>query len=484
MLRFRKLKFSQRTKLFLITLLILLAAFFAANLDYPKYWNKFSDWTNGNVTWLHVPKFDSKEYSLGLDLQGGIHLVYKADLNGIPDGDEQNAVSALRDAIERRVNFLGVSEPVVQIQENENDYRLIVELAGITNPGQAIEQIGQTPFLEFKEPRPKIEQIEILKRAFPELDELSFQQFCETASVINVLVATNNAGEDPCFASTGLTGRYLERSSVTTHPQTGQIEVTLQFNKEGSDLFAEITERNIGNVVAIYLDQFPVSVPQVNEKITGGSATITGSFSVEQARELASNLNSGALPVPIELISQQRVGASLGEKSLSSSLFAGLVGVITVLIFLIIFYRFSGFLATVSLVIYLVFLLTIIKLVPITLTLAGIAGLILSIGMAVDANILVFERLREEVGGDTKNIMRSIDMAFSRAWPSVRDGNVSTLITVTILFFFSTSFVQGFALTLGLGILVSLFSAMVVTRILMKLLAAGRLGKWKWIWSR
>ena len=236
MLRFRKLKFSQRTKLFLITLLILLAAFFAANLDYPKYWNKFSDWTNGNVAWLHVPKFDSKEYSLGLDLQGGIHLVYKADLNGIPDGDEQNAVSALRDAIERRVNFLGVSEPVVQIQENENDYRLIVELAGITNPGQAIEQIGRTPFLEFKEPRPKIEQIEILKRAFPELDELSFQQFCETASIINVLVATNNSGEDPCFASTGLTGRYLERSSVTTHPQTGQIEVTLQFNKEGSHL--------------------------------------------------------------------------------------------------------------------------------------------------------------------------------------------------------------------------------------------------------
>src|SRR3990167_5291454 len=230
-LRLRKFKTTQRTKIILVTLLILLAAFFAANLDYPNYWNKFSNWTSEKVNWLRLPKFTEKGYSLGLDLQGGIHLVYKADLTNITAGDKQDAVAALRDAIERRVNFLGVSEPVVQIQENENDYRLIVELAGITNPGQAIEQIGQTPFLEFKEPRPKIEQIEILKRAFLELDELSFQQFCETASVINVLVATNNAGEDPCFASTGLTGRYLERSSVTTHPQTGQIEVTLQFNK-------------------------------------------------------------------------------------------------------------------------------------------------------------------------------------------------------------------------------------------------------------
>ena len=372
----------------------------------------------------------------------------------------------------------------MQVQESEDDYRLIVELAGITNPGQAIEQIGQTPFLEFKEPRSKPQQIDILKRAFPEVNEVDIQQFCETSSVINILIATNNAGEDPCFASTGLTGRYLERSSVATHPQTGQIEVTLQFNDEGSNLFAEITDRNVGSVVAIYLDQVPVSIPRVNEKIAGGSATISGSFSIEEARELASNLNSGALPVPIQLISQQRIGASLGEKSLNDSYYAAFIGIVTLLIFLVIIYRFSGFLAVISLFVYLVFLLVIIKLVPVTLTLAGIAGLILSIGMAVDANVLIFERLKEEIGENTENIMRSIDIAFSRAWPSIRDGNFSTLITTIVLFFFSTSFVQGFALTLGLGILVSLFSALVFTKLLMKSFAGGKLGKFKKIWVR
>jgi len=483
-LRLRKFKTTQRTKIILITVLILLAAFFAANLDYPDFWNQFSDWTSKKVSWLNLPKFAQKDYSLGLDLQGGVHLVYEADLSQIKQDDRGNALSALRDAIERRVNFLGVSEPVVQIQEGATASKLIVELAGISDPALAIERIGQTPYLEFKEPRPIQDQARIIKKTIPDLGEPDISSFCSTQPVSNVLAVTSASGEDPCFQSTQLTGRYLERADVVSHPQTGEIQVSLQFNDEGGKLFADITERNIGGMVAIYLDQVPVSVPRVNEKITGGSAVVTGNFTLGEAKNLTSNLNSGALPVPIALVSQQRVGASLGEKSLNDSLFAGIVGVIVILTFLIVVYRFSGFVAVLSLGVYLAFLLLLIKFIPITLTLAGIAGLILSIGIAVDANVLVFERLREEMNEDVANITRSIDKAFSRAWPSVRDGNVSTFFTALILFLFSTSFIQGFALTLGIGILVSLFSGMVVTRVLMKSIAGGKLGTWKVIWSR
>jgi len=484
-LRFKKPKLSQRAKTISLTVLILLAALFAANLDYPNYWNRFSDWTEENVSWLNVPKFGEREYSLGLDLQGGVHLVYEVDLSDIETSDKSDAVGALRDTIERRVNFLGVSEPVVQTQESEDGgARLIVELAGIQDPALAIEQIGLTPFLEFKEPRDSKEQIQLVKQTLPDLEDSEAANACFNAEFVTILLSLNQTGEDPCFLSTGLTGRYLERASVVTHPQTSELQVSIQFNSEGADLFAQITKRNIGKTTAIYLDGAPVSIPTVNEEIVGGQAVISGSFTVEEARDLASNLNSGALPVPIELISQQRVGASLGEKSLDDSLFAALFGVIAVLLFLVIVYRFSGFMAAISLLVYLVFLLAIIKLIPVTLTLAGIAGLILSIGMAVDANVLVFERLKEEMTDDTENIARAIDRAFLRAWPSIRDGNFSTFFTALILFWFSTSFVQGFALTLGLGILVSLFSAMVVTKLLLKSFASGRLGKFKKIWTR
>lgn len=510
-LKLRKFKPSKRIKTWFLLALILMVAFFAANLDYPNYWNNFID---GSFNQINTNVFNEsgisgklldlqpvglfyagvldnyeklkfeRDFSLGLDLQGGIHLIYEADLSDIDKGDEENAVGALRDAIERRVNFLGVSEPVVQVQKSRERYRLIVELAGISDTASAIEQIGQTPFLEFKEIRPFVDQERIILQALPELEESQVQQFCQTFSTINILAVTNLTGEDPCFASTGLTGRYLERSEVASHPQTGEIQVILQFNGEGAKLFEEITERNVGDVLAIYLDQVPVSIPRVNQKITGGNATITGNFTIEEAKRLTSNLNSGALPVPIKLISQQSIGASLGEKSLQDSLRAGFIGLITLFIFLIIIYRFSGFLAVLSLMVYLSFLIALIKLIPITLTLAGIAGLILSIGMAVDANVLVFERLKEELAPDTKNISRAIDKAFSRAWPSIRDGNISTLLTAVILFWFSTSFVQGFALTLGLGILISLFSTMVLTKLLMKASAAGKLSKFKFIWTR
>ncbi|MEX0877959.1 MAG: protein translocase subunit SecD [Candidatus Spechtbacterales bacterium] len=490
----------------------MIAAFFAANLDYPKYWNQFADWSNPKLeavdanryvgqydkwgvlraidNFARVPKFSESPYSLGLDLQGGIHLVYEANLSGIRESDQKDAMESLRDAIERRVNFLGVSEPVVQIEQGDDSSRLIVELAGISDPDKAIEQIGQTPFLEFKEVRPFEEQKQALSQVLSgfveEQGEISDQQIasiCSGANTQGIATFTQILGEDPCFRSTSLTGQFLERASVTTHPQTGELQIGLQFNEEGSELFEEITKRNIGSVVAIYLDGTPVSIPTVNQAIAGGQAVITGNFTVDEARELVRNLNAGALPVPISIIAQQRIGAALGEESLAASLRAGAIAVLAVLAFIVIMYRFSGLLAAVSLLMYIAFILALIKTIPITLTLAGIAGLILSIGMAVDANVLIFERLREELR-DVENVSYAVDKAFERAWPSIRDGNISTLLTAVILFWFSTSFVQGFALTLGLGIVVSMFSAMVVTKYLMKLFLTGKLETIKFIWSR
>ena len=489
---------TERARIWMIVILILAAALFAANLDYPAFWNRFADWANPKVEHFSseyigatftLPKgAEDDGYSLGLDLQGGVHLVYEADLSNISPGDERDAMASLRDAIERRVNFLGVTEPVVQVEQGEDSSRLIVELAGINDPNRAIEEIGKTPLLEFKESRPAEEQEALLREVFPADAEqgISSDQIagiCAGANSQSIATFTQILGQDPCYSPTQLTGQYLERASVVNHPQTGQIQISLQFNEEGSKLFEEITERNVGDVVAIYLDGTPVSIPVVNQKITGGQAVITGSFTLDEARELTRNLNAGALPVPIHIISQQRIGAALGEESLQSSLQAGVIALLAVLVFLIIIYRLSGLMAVLSLGMYLAFLLAVIKLIPVTLTLAGIAGLILSIGMAVDANVLIFERLKEELQ-EVESISLAVDNAFSRAWPSIRDGNISTLLTAAILFWFSTSFIQGFALTLGLGIFISLFSAMVITKYLMKLFLTGRLEEWKILWSR
>ncbi|MDX1608249.1 MAG: protein translocase subunit SecD [Candidatus Spechtbacterales bacterium] len=482
----------------MIVILILAAALFAANLDYPAFWNRFADWANPKVehfsseyigaTWTLPRTQEGDGYSLGLDLQGGVHLVYEADLSDISPADEVDAMASLRDAIERRVNFLGVTEPVVQVERGEDSSRLIVELAGIDDPNKAIEEIGKTPLLEFKESRSAEEQEGLLREVFPAdagegIGSDQLLGICSGANSQNIATFTQILGQDPCYAKTQLTGQYLERATVTNHPQTGQIQIALQFNEEGSKLFEEITERNVGDVVAIYLDGAPVSIPVVNQTITGGQAVITGNFTLDEARELTRNLNAGALPVPIHIISQQRIGAALGEESLNDSLKAGIIALLAVFVFLIIIYRLSGFLAVISLGMYLAFLLAIIKLIPITLTLAGIAGLILSIGMAVDANVLIFERLKEELD-EVESLSFAVDKAFSRAWPSIRDGNISTLLTAAILFWFSTSFIQGFALTLGLGIVISLFSAMIITKYLMKLLLVGKIEEWKFIWSR
>lgn len=276
------------------------------------------------------------------------------------------------------------------------------------------------------------------------------------------------------FVSTGLSGKQLKRAEVQFDPNTTEPQVSLEFDDEGKKLFAEITERNVGKIVAIYLDGTPISLPKVNEPIKEGKAVITGQFTLQEAKQLAMRLNSGALPVPIKLVSQQTIGATLGKISVEKSFFAGLIGILMLAIFIIIYYRLPGVLAVLALVVYALIALAIFKLWPIVLTLAGVAGFILSIGMAVDANILIFERTKEEVRSG-KDLMAAIEDGFKRAWPSIRDSNVSSLITCAILIWFGTSVIKGFAITLAIGILVSMFSAITVTRTFLRLITAKKL---------
>lgn len=372
-------------------------------------------------------------FRLGLDLKGGIHLVYNADLSAIPANQKSDALEGLRDVIERRVNFFGVSEPVVRVERTIGEDHLIVRLAGVYKAEQAIQIIGETPFLEFR--------------------------------TLDTTVASSTLAANPlaAFKPTDLTGRYLKSARVEFDPTTRNPYISITFDDEGAKIFEKLTEENIGKQIAIYLDGAPISAPTVQDKISGGNAQITGQFTPEEARILAQRLNSGALPVPIELISQQRIEAARGEESLRKSFFAGLIGFLFVVIFMIIWYRLPGLIAIIALGIYLSLSLTLFKLVPVTFSTAGIAGFILSIGMAVDANILIFERMKEELRrGRTLGV--AIEEGFLRAWTSVRDSNVSSLITAFILWYFGTDAVKGFALTLGLGIAVSMFSAIVVTR--------------------
>src|SRR3989344_375399 len=393
----------------------------------------------------------SRPFQLGLDLQGGVHLVYEADTSQIPESDVDSAVEGLRDVLERRVNLFGVKEPLVQTEGRGETRRIIVELAGIIDPGEAVKLIGLTPFLEFREPRENFEEIA-------------------------------QAGEEDPFQSTALTGRYLKKAEIAFDNVTNEPTVILQFNDEGAKLFEEITARNIGKPLAIYLDYQLLSAPIVQDKISGGSAQITGRFTVQEAQMIARNLNAGALPLPIALVSQQSVGATLGSESLQLSLKAGLLGFLGVLLFMLVFYRFLGFFAVVSLLLYAVFILALFKLIPVTLTLAGIAGFVLSLGMAVDANILIFSRMREELK-EGKGFGSAVEEGFRRAWPSIRDGNITTLLVSVILFWFGSSFVQGFALTLSIGILMSMFTAFVVVRNFLNIFTGTRISNIKLLWK-
>ncbi|MCD6550412.1 protein translocase subunit SecD [bacterium] len=402
-----------------------------------------------------------RSFKLGLDLQGGSHLVYQADLSKIDQNDWSSTMEGLRDVIERRVNLFGVGEPIVQTEKIANNWRLIVELPGVKNIDEAIKMIGQTPYLEFREPKPNYDELIEQNQDKIESGEMKI---------------------DELFQPTELNGRYLKRAEVKINPTTHEPVVSLQFDKEGSKIFEDLTSRNINKPLAIYIDNVLISAPVVREKISGGKAQISGHFKLQEAQKLARNLSAGALPVPIKLISRETVGPTLGAISLQESLKAGIIGFLAIIIFMIIFYRLPGVLASLSLIIYVIFALAIFKFIPVTLTLAGVAGFILSIGMAIDANVLIFSRMREERKSE-KPFERVIEDGFSRAWPSIRDSNVTTLIVALILFGLGSSFVKGFALTLGLGILISLFSAIFITKNFLRCFVNTRFEKWEILWK-
>jgi len=408
-------------------LILVIVFIILGSLVYPQAPNFLLD--RVGIGWFKVPEVP---FHLGLDLLGGAHLVYQADLSEVSEKDWGDSMEGVRDVIERRVNAFGVSEPVVQVSGVD---RLIVELPQVKDVSEAIKLIGQTPFLEFRE----------LKEFNPEKTDFSTDD----------------------FVPTGLTGKDLKRAFLSFDQTTGLPQVSLEFNDRGKDLLSDITKRNLNKPLAIFIDGIPISVPYVQNEITNGQAVITGEFTIDQARNLARNLSAGALPVPIKLISQQVIGPSLGKESLDKSLKAGLYGLIALALFLLIYYRLYGLIAIFALLIYTGIVLSIFKFLPVTLTLAGIAGFILSLGMAVDGNILIFSRIKEELKqGKTK--VAAVESGFKRAWFSIRDSQVTTLIAAVILYIFTTSLVKGFALTLAIGILVSIFTAVYVTHTFLK----------------
>jgi preprotein translocase subunit SecD len=401
----------------------------------------------GFFVWNSQKADSSQKFKLGLDLSGGTHLVYKADTSEVQSGDISSAMQSLRDTIERRINLFGVSEPIIQVEQggvfggNVAEQRLIVELPGVTDVNEAIKRIGETPVLEFKllskEGQDKI-------KAGTKIDN------------------TNAAG---MFLETGLTGRMLQRASIQFDQNLGSKPIIgLKFNEEGATLFAKITRENVGSILGIFLDGNLMEAPYIKEEITGGQAVITGDFTADSAKQIVRDLNYGALPMPISLISTETIGATLGDQAINASVKAGLLAFAVVAIFLIAWYRFQGLVAVLALAIYTIINLVLFKLIPVTLTAAGIAGFILSIGMAVDANILIFERTKEELKRG-KNKYDALKEGFHRAWSSIRDSNSSSIITAIILYYFaSTPVIKGFALVFLIGVLVSMFSAVTASR--------------------
>ena len=389
-----------------------------------------------------------QNYKLGLDLNGGSHLVYQADTSKLSGTDVADAMTSLRDVIERRVNLFGVSEPIVQVEKGGvaggGEDRLIVELPGVTDIDEAIELIGQTPVLEFMLVK------DTAGMSQEEIEKLTPEEV---------------------FLPTGLTGRLLAKSKLEFDQSTGEPKVVLTFNNEGQKLFAKITTENKGRILAIFLDGQPISTPVINEAITSGDAVISGGFKIAEAKTLARDLNYGALPVEIKLVSTQTIGASLGEDALSAGIRSGVIAYVIIALFLIIWYRLPGLLAGISLLMYVTLNLIIFKFV-VTLTAAGIAGFILSLGMAVDANILIFERMKEELARG-RNLEDAIREGFARAWTSIRDSNSSSIITAIILYWFaSTSLIKGFALVFFIGVVTSMFTAIVASRTLLAAVGA------------
>jgi protein-export membrane protein SecD len=563
------IKGKLRWRIIAIVIIALAAGFY----DYPKIYN---DGAKAVSQWVKLPAAPAFPWKLGLDLLGGTHLVYEANMGNIGESERNEALAGVRDVIERRVNAFGVSEPLIQTDRSGNHYRIIVELAGIKDVNQAIKMIGETPTLDFREedptagaikpqvitaaeetPEMKTYNADALKRAQDVLKlalkpgadfaalakqysedpgskdnggdlgyfakgamvkefedavwklktgqitaKLVKTQFgyhiikktdtkkennVEQASASHILILTQSPQSDESSSSgtagwkiTQLSGKQLKHAQVVFDPQTGEPTVQLTWNSEGDKLFGDITGANIGKRLGIFLDGQLISAPTVQNKITGGTAVISGSFTIDEAKTLARRLNAGALPVPVSLVTQQTVDATLGAASLEKSLAAGLIGFLAVVVFMLLIYRLPGLMASLALCVYTAIALAIFKLLGVTMSLAGIAGFILSIGMAVDANVLIFERVKEEIRHG-RTIGEALSEGFKRAWNSIRDSNFSSLITCGILIWIGTSTVRGFAVTLAIGILVSMFTAIIVTRNLLRATVGNRVERHLWL---
>lgn len=406
---------------------------------------------------LTIPKtsFNVADYTglfplkLGLDLQGGTQLVLETDMSKIAEGEKDNALESAKEVIERRVNLFGVSEAVVQSSQLGGQRRILVELPGLTDASAAAELVGRTAQLDFREV------------------PASFSAEATMSGIPLIYYST----------PTGLNGAELKSAQVTYDNTTGAASgptVALQLSDTGAKKFAEITKRNVGKQLPIFLDDQPITAPVVQQEILDGRPVISGNFTVDEAKQLAVQLNAGALPVPIKIVEQRSIGASLGQESINKSIVAGVIGLIVVMIYMAVFYGWYGLIADIALLVYTLIVLAIFKtglflISPVTLTLAGIAGFILSIGMAVDANILIFERMKEERRWG-KSRKSALDLGFRRAWSSIRDSNISSLITAAILYFMGTGLVRGFAITLAIGVLVSMFTAITVTKTILQVI--------------
>ena len=412
-------------------------------------------------------------FKLGLDLAGGSHLVYEADVTKLDPAEVPQLMGVLRAVIEKRVNAFGVSEPVVQVERSsfvseKQSERLVIELPGVTDVSQAVKEIGETPVLEFKLLDPdKMAQQQTLQS----IKSLTENASGSKAMVGNIKVNGEEIVEEDPYTDTGLTGRYLETATIEfANGQSGQLSnepmVSVKFNEEGSKLFADITRANVGQQLGIFLDGELLSSPVINEAITGGTAIISGDFTADEAKNLAENLSFGALPMPIKLASTQTIDATLGAGVIEQSIIAGLIGFLLIAVFMTLWYRVAGLVACFALVSYVLISLLVFLLIPVTLTAAGLAGLVLSIGIAVDANVLVFERMKEEFRSG-KSSHEAITIGFGRAWLAIRDSHVTGLISSLVLFWFGTAMIKGFALVMGFGILISLISAITITRTLL-----------------
>jgi protein-export membrane protein SecD len=445
--------------LVLIVLFTIAGLYLVLPVDHPS-------WLERAVSGGAETVRDLGPFKLGLDLQGGTQVLLEADT---PEGQslDEGAMTAARTIVENRVNGLGVSEAVVQAQ---GDNRLIVELPGVDNPDQAVETLRSTGQLEFVDPAGAMlsQGMVINTTNHPTL-----------ATDLQAQIAAGNAQPELIpypeqVFQTVMTGDIL-RTAIATPGQFNQYMINFELTGPGSDQFYEYTRTHIGQPLAIVLDGRVLSAPNITTAIQD-SGIIEGQFTSEEAESLAIQMRYGALPVPLRVADIRTIGASLGQDSVESGLRAGVLGIGAVLLFLLLMYRLPGLLADVALVIYIIMSLVIFKLIPVTLTLPGMAGFILSVGMAVDANILIFERMKEELRNG-RSLRLAVESGFDRAWLAIRDGNLSALISCAVLYWFGNTFgasmVKGFAITLGIGVVLSMLTAVGITRTFMRAFLAG-----------